>query len=79
MCSSCSGDYENPDFTQWDDEAAANESDRAEAEANLDLCLECDHPVSLHAKDGCEYEADKPDPDIGQVAWRCGCKAVTRD
>ena len=62
MCSSCSGDYENPDMT-------AEES----------ICEECDHPISLHSKDGCEYEADRPDSDIGQVAWRCGCKAVTHD
>jgi len=44
-----------------------------------EVCDQCDHPVSLHERDGCDYEADRPDPDIGWRAWRCGCKAVTRD
>ena len=40
------------------------------------LCNECGHDVALHEpRYGCDYEADRPDPDIGPVAWRCGCKA----
>ena len=41
------------------------------------VCPGCGHQVSLHeAEYGCDYEADRPDVDIGQVAYRCGCKAV---
>jgi len=57
-----------------------NEDGIEDEEEVCDQCDQCDHPISLHEKEyGCDYEADRPDPDIGQVAWRCGCKAMSRD
>jgi len=69
MCSNCAGGWDGePDSEPY---KVGGDSSR--------LCSECGHKVSLHEKEyGCDYEADRPDADIGQVAWRCGCRAVIR-
>jgi hypothetical protein len=61
MCSACSGGWDGePDLEPLEEEQ---------------LCEECGHKLSLHEnKYGCDYEADRYEPDFGPVAWRCGCK-----
>ena len=54
-------------FEQWRERLADGPDDEE--------CELCGHSLSLHEdKYGCDYEADREDPNVGWVAWRCGCR-----
>ena len=41
------------------------------------LCDECEHPIRLHRKDGCEVErGDQLVGEIFQAMGPCGCRVV---
>lgn len=55
MCSNCSGDYENPDVTQWDREATEDECNEAIAlgaqQEDDPVCTQCGHSRSAHREE----------------------------